>query len=290
MLGYHCFFLYIRMAVVHWMYRAVRQSRGHCDICGSAVDKKQGKDCVFCCCVKPLTFVFFVMEREGERGRERRGMIEKSEKKEREGGRSDWSRHKRLNKFNFFLCFSGQQVVRCMGGHAPAHWKTDKEIALANQAHMNSFPVPEGPWQEYHDRRNSKWNMQLGAAALVFVATIVAVSIALCLLGEMWALSVAPNIAHFSTWSPWWLSEVLCICWKIWTCCAAFCISYLFLVITIRLLVLFCLLKEMWTFYVALNYVLPVLRVISLIWMCWNKLAEFEYEANSIKLLPLQQL
>ncbi|XP_076445991.1 uncharacterized protein LOC143283660 [Babylonia areolata] len=64
------------------------------------------------------------------------------------------------------------QVVRCMGGHAPAHWKTDKQIAMEENAHMNNMPVPQGSWQENYNRRNSKWNVQLAISSVVLIATI----------------------------------------------------------------------------------------------------------------------
>jgi len=65
------------------------------------------------------------------------------------------------------------QSVRSMGGAVPAWWKTDKEIAMDQKSHMNFLPVPEGSWQENHNKRNSKWNMQLGGAIAFFVVSIV---------------------------------------------------------------------------------------------------------------------
>ncbi|KAK7097574.1 uncharacterized protein [Littorina saxatilis] len=66
-----------------------------------------------------------------------------------------------------------QQAVRCMGGYAPAHWKSDKDIALEQRSHMNDLPVPEGSWQENYNKRNSKWNMQLGMSIVALIATVI---------------------------------------------------------------------------------------------------------------------
>ncbi|KAL8598689.1 hypothetical protein ACOMHN_033254 [Nucella lapillus] len=72
-----------------------------------------------------------------------------------------------------FSAVSRQQVVRCMSGHAPANWKSDKEVALEQRSHMNDLPVPEGSWQENYNSRNSKWNMQLGLSVVGLVLTVV---------------------------------------------------------------------------------------------------------------------
>jgi len=68
---------------------------------------------------------------------------------------------------------SGQQAVRCMGG-IPAHWKSDRDVALEQKAHMNDLPVPEGSWQENYNARNSKWNMQLAGAVVFAIASFIA--------------------------------------------------------------------------------------------------------------------
>ncbi|XP_076467865.1 uncharacterized protein LOC143298788 [Babylonia areolata] len=65
-----------------------------------------------------------------------------------------------------------QQAVRCMGGHAPAHWKTDSEVATEEKSHMNDMPVPQGSWQENYNRRNSKWNIQLGVSFAALLVTL----------------------------------------------------------------------------------------------------------------------
>ncbi|KAL8616783.1 hypothetical protein ACOMHN_017820 [Nucella lapillus] len=65
-----------------------------------------------------------------------------------------------------------RQLVRCMGGQAPAHWKSDKQVAIEQKSHMNDLPVPQGSWQENYNKRNSKWNMQLAISAVVLVATV----------------------------------------------------------------------------------------------------------------------
>jgi hypothetical protein len=56
---------------------------------------------------------------------------------------------------------------------APAHHhhKTDIELAHENHATLNDLPIPAGPWQEYYDRRQAKWNMLLGVALVVFAAS-----------------------------------------------------------------------------------------------------------------------
>jgi len=55
-----------------------------------------------------------------------------------------------------------------MGGHV---WKPNSQIARETKAHMDFYPVPSGSWQEYHDKMNRKWNIQLAVSTLIFVAT-----------------------------------------------------------------------------------------------------------------------
>ena len=88
------------------------------------------------------------------------------------------------------LC-TGQQIVRCMSGdHTPAHWKSDYEIAIEQKSHMNNLPVPEGSWQEYYNKRNSKWNIQLGISTVFLLVTAFVVSHASCFLLTVMTLSL----------------------------------------------------------------------------------------------------
>eukprot|EP00745_Piridium_sociabile_P035446 TRINITY_DN6195_c0_g1_i1.p2 TRINITY_DN6195_c0_g1~~TRINITY_DN6195_c0_g1_i1.p2 ORF type:complete len:102 (-),score=28.26 TRINITY_DN6195_c0_g1_i1:459-764(-) len=68
------------------------------------------------------------------------------------------------------------QTVRCMGGYAPAHWKTDKQISLEQNSHMNDLPVPQGSWRDNYNQRNAKFNMQLAVSAVALVATVFAMN------------------------------------------------------------------------------------------------------------------
>jgi len=58
-----------------------------------------------------------------------------------------------------------------MGGAAPAHWKTDKEVAIDQRSSMNDLPVPEGSWQEMYNKRNATWNLHMVAATFALIIT-----------------------------------------------------------------------------------------------------------------------
>ncbi|XP_041360081.1 uncharacterized protein LOC121376308 [Gigantopelta aegis] len=64
------------------------------------------------------------------------------------------------------------QAVRCMSEHAPAHWKTDRDIARDHQCTMDDMPVPAGSWQEQYNKVNSKYNVYLAISSVFFVATM----------------------------------------------------------------------------------------------------------------------
>ncbi|XP_071087757.1 uncharacterized protein [Haliotis cracherodii] len=63
------------------------------------------------------------------------------------------------------------QAVRCMGGQAPAHWKSDLEVVTENRVTMNDHPIPEGSWQENYNKRNSKYNMYIAVSSLFLAVT-----------------------------------------------------------------------------------------------------------------------
>ncbi|KAK7097575.1 hypothetical protein V1264_004529 [Littorina saxatilis] len=48
-----------------------------------------------------------------------------------------------------------------MGSQVPAHWKSQKLVAYETKSHHDFLPIPEGPWQEYHNQRNKKWTIML---------------------------------------------------------------------------------------------------------------------------------
>ena len=58
-------------------------------------------------------------------------------------------------------------------GHS---FKPDHLVAKEVKSRISDLPVPKGPWQEYHNARNSKWNKALGASAIFFGLTMYAVS------------------------------------------------------------------------------------------------------------------
>jgi len=51
------------------------------------------------------------------------------------------------------------------------HSKSPVEVARQSRVTLNDLPVPSGSWQEHHNKRNAKWNLQLAGSALFFVAT-----------------------------------------------------------------------------------------------------------------------
>ncbi len=64
--------------------------------------------------------------------------------------------------------------VRRMGYHVEA--KTPLEIAKEHKATLNDLPVPAGSFKEYHAKRNTMFNMQLGGALLLSIGTLLYVS------------------------------------------------------------------------------------------------------------------
>merc|ERR1711976_341638 len=58
--------------------------------------------------------------------------------------------------------------ARNMGGHV---WKPNSQVARESKAHMDFYPVPSGSWQEYHNKMNRKWNIQLAVSTALFAAT-----------------------------------------------------------------------------------------------------------------------
>ncbi|KAK6168362.1 hypothetical protein SNE40_020913 [Patella caerulea] len=66
------------------------------------------------------------------------------------------------------------QVVRCMGGAAPAHWKSERQVAIDGKITLDDIPVPEGSWQEQQDRINKSQNVMLVGSLVFFAITAVA--------------------------------------------------------------------------------------------------------------------
>jgi len=56
--------------------------------------------------------------------------------------------------------------------HGHEHHKSDLEVVQEYHNTLNDIPVPEGSWQEYYDKRTSKWNMLLGASIVFFAGTM----------------------------------------------------------------------------------------------------------------------
>lgn len=84
-----------------------------------------------------------------------------------------------LNLFLFFPPTSLEHVpvmARCMSGHAPSHWLSDKEIDRRTLAHMDNLPVPEGSWEESYRKNQTKYNVQLLISVGVTIATLFGVS------------------------------------------------------------------------------------------------------------------
>jgi Deltamethrin resistance len=67
-------------------------------------------------------------------------------------------------------------VLRAQSSYAPAHHRTEVEIAKEQHSALNDIPVPSGSWQEHYDRRNSRWNVLLGVVSVIFLGSSVLVS------------------------------------------------------------------------------------------------------------------
>lgn len=66
------------------------------------------------------------------------------------------------------------------------HGMSNVERAVFTKTHMNFYPVPQGSWQEYHNKRNARWNIQLGVSTAFLIVTLAVVSASvdlLCILG-----------------------------------------------------------------------------------------------------------
>ena len=55
------------------------------------------------------------------------------------------------------------------------HGLSPVERAKITKTHMDFMPVPQGSWQEYHSKRNSRWNIQLLASSAFLIFTFVVV-------------------------------------------------------------------------------------------------------------------
>jgi hypothetical protein len=63
-------------------------------------------------------------------------------------------------------------VTSVRHGHYPSQVEIHKQ-ALAT---TDNLPVPSGSWQEYYDKKNAKYNMQVAVNLLAMIATFVLVS------------------------------------------------------------------------------------------------------------------
>jgi len=66
-------------------------------------------------------------------------------------------------------------VVRSMsadygGDH---HGKSGAQIALEHRSRLSDLPVPEGSWQEYHNKRNTTFNLVLAGGIIAFITTVI---------------------------------------------------------------------------------------------------------------------
>lgn len=69
----------------------------------------------------------------------------------------------------FQYCVTGGAVTQIVRSYN----NVPKDFKLA---HFDELPVPSGPWQHDHDRRQRKYNLQLLFGASFFIFTIFAVS------------------------------------------------------------------------------------------------------------------
>lgn len=70
---------------------------------------------------------------------------------------------------------SAVRASSAAAGHE--HHKSQLEIVRETRATLNDITIPEGSWQENYNKRVAKWNMMLGASAVVFVASMYVVCI-----------------------------------------------------------------------------------------------------------------
>ena len=54
------------------------------------------------------------------------------------------------------------------------HYPSQVEVHKAALATTDNLPVPSGSWQEYYNKKNSKYNMQVAINLLAMIATFIA--------------------------------------------------------------------------------------------------------------------
>ena len=64
-----------------------------------------------------------------------------------------------------------------MGGYAPAHFKTDAELAKISKTTLNHYPIPSGSWKANFDLNQAKYNKQLIVGVAMIATTFLVVSI-----------------------------------------------------------------------------------------------------------------
>ena len=73
-----------------------------------------------------------------------------------------------------FCHVSEMMAVRSMGGGHD--FKPDVVVVNEHNSSLNHLPVPEGSWQEYNSKRQSKYNMILAGTVILLIVTIFGVS------------------------------------------------------------------------------------------------------------------
>ena len=55
-------------------------------------------------------------------------------------------------------------------------FKPEHLVAKDQGSRISDIPVPQGSWKEYYNKRNTKWNIHLGASAIILGLSLYAVS------------------------------------------------------------------------------------------------------------------
>jgi len=53
------------------------------------------------------------------------------------------------------------------------HGKSGAQVALEHRSRLSDLPVPEGSWQEYHNKRNTTFNLMLAGGIIAFITTVI---------------------------------------------------------------------------------------------------------------------
>jgi len=58
-------------------------------------------------------------------------------------------------------------------GYDEHHGKSAVEVAKEHRATLNDLPVPQGSFQEYHNKRNATYNLILAGGIIAVISTFI---------------------------------------------------------------------------------------------------------------------